>query len=265
MQSLTRSLGLLVLPLFVMVPALFAENNPNPPLVIAHRGASDIAPENTASAIREAIRLGAKVIEFDVRVTSDGELVLFHDKELDRVAGRPGTIETLDWATVKTLDVGKWFTKGSFAGEPVLRFDDAIKLCLEGGAIPLIEHKTGAAAAYAEVIRKLDAMDRVIVQSFDWDFLRDFRTAMPGVPIGALGSKEFDAARQSELAGLKPDWIGWNYKDLKPGELPLVHVLGAKLALWTVNDPAIAKSWVELGADAIITDVPDVIAGALAK
>lgn len=244
--------------LLLMASPAFAE-----PLVIAHRGASEVAPENTASSIREAIRLGAKVIEFDVRVTTDGELVLFHDKELDRVAGRPGTIETLDWATVKTLDVGTWFTKGSFAGEPVLRFDDAVKLCLEDGATPLIEHKTGGAAAYAEVIRKLDAMDRVIVQSFDWKFLAEFHALMPEVPIGALGSKELDAAKQAELAELKPDWIGWNYKDLEEAGLKIVHELGAKLALWTVNDPTVAKAWVEKGADAIITDVPDVIAKAL--
>ncbi len=244
--------------LLLMVSPAFAE-----PLVIAHRGASQVAPENTAASIREAIRLGAKVIEFDVRVTKDGELVLFHDDELDRVAGRPGTIEEIDWATVQGLDVGKWFTKGAFAGEKILRFDDAVKLCLEGGAIPLIEHKTGAAKDYAGVIRGLNAMDRVIVQSFDWEFLREFREAMPGVPIGALGSKELDAAKQAKLAALKPDWIGWNYKDLKEAELPLVHGLGAKLALWTVNDAVIAKRWVELGADAIITDTPDGIAGAL--
>jgi glycerophosphoryl diester phosphodiesterase len=242
---------------------LMATSVHSEPLVIAHRGASAIAPENTASAIREALRLGAKVIEFDVRTTSDGELVLFHDKELDRLALRPGTIESLDWATVQTLDVGKWFTKGSFAGEPVPRFEEAVKLCLAGGAIPLIEHKTGDAGDYARVIRGLNAMDRVIVQSFDWKFLAEFRKAMPEVPIGALGGKEFDAAKRAELAALKPDWIGWNFKDLKESEVAFAHGLGAKLALWTVNDPAIAKSWVERGADAIITDVPDGIAGAL--
>ena len=107
---------------------LHAEVKLPDPLVIAHRGASAIAPENTAAAIREAIRLGAKVIEFDVRTTRDGELVLFHDKELDRVAGRPGTIEESDWTAVRTFDVGKWFAGGRFTGEKILRFDDAIRL-----------------------------------------------------------------------------------------------------------------------------------------
>lgn len=246
----------------VVIASLFmATTALSEPLVIAHRGASAIAPENTAVAIREALRLGAKVIEFDVRVTSDGELVLFHDEELDRLAGRPGTIESLGWTTVQTLDVGKWFTKGSFAGEPVPRFEEAVKLCLEGGATPLIEHKTGDAAAYARVIRALEAADRVIVQSFDWKFLAAFRKEMPEVKIGALGSKKLDAAKHSTLSGLRPDWVGWNHADLLETNLPTVRALGAKLALWTVNDPAIATTWLKLGADAIITDVPDVIAG----
>lgn len=229
------------------------------PLVIAHRGASAIAPENTASSIREAIRLGAKVIEFDVRVTRDGALVLFHDKTLDRVAGRTGTIEETDWDTVETFDVGKWFSKGDFAGEKIIRYADAIQLCLESGATPLIEHKTGAAEAYAAVIQELAVSERVIVQSFDWDFLREFKKLMPGVRIGALGSKTLSAEKIEQLATLAPDWVGWNFADLTEAGIPILHGLKSKIALWTVDDPEIAKRWVAAGVDAIITNVPDVI------
>jgi glycerophosphoryl diester phosphodiesterase len=251
--------------LLLMNPTLRAEVKLPDPLVIAHRGASAIAPENTASSIREAIRLGAKVIEFDVRVTSDGELVLFHDKELDRVAGRPGTIEASAWEAVQTFDVGTWFTGGKFAGEKVLRFDDAITLCLEGGATPLIEHKTGSAKAYAAVIEKLGAGDKVIVQSFDWDFLTEFKEVMPGVLIGALGSKELSAVHLADLKTLSPDWVGWNFSDLKDSDLPSLHQLPATVVLWTVNDPAIATARIAAGIDGIITDVPDLINEALKK
>lgn len=251
--------------LLLMNPVLRAEVILPDPLVIAHRGASAIAPENTTSAIREAIRLGAKVIEFDVRVTSDGELVLFHDKELDRVAGRPGTIEASDWEAVQTFDVGTWFTGGKFAGEKVLRFDDAIGLCLDGGATPLIEHKTGSAKAYAAVIETLGVGDKVIVQSFDWDFLTEFKKAMPGVLIGALGSKELTSEHLADLKTLSPDWIGWNFNDLKDSDIPELHSLDATVVLWTVNDPDIAKTRVAAGIDGIITDVPDLITEALKK
>jgi len=251
--------------LLLMNSLLHADVKLPDPLVIAHRGASAIAPENTASSIREAIRLEAKVIEFDVRVTRDGELVLFHDKELDRVAGLPGTIEASDWKAVQTFDVGKWFTGGKFAGEKVLRFDDAITLCLEGGATPLIEHKTGSAKAYAAVIAALGVGEKVIVQSFDWKFLTEFKEKMPGVLIGALGSKEVTAEHLADLKKLSPDWVGWNFNDLKDTDLPALHELGATVVLWTVNDPDIAKSRVAAGVDGIITDVPDVITEALKK
>lgn len=251
----------LLLPLFILLamagPA-FSE-----PVVIAHRGASAIAPENTASSIREAMRLGAKVIEFDVRVTGDGHLVLFHDDKIERLTGRPGSIESLDWETVKTLDVGTWFTKGAFPGERILRFDEAVRLCLDGGATPLIEHKSGTAEAYAAVIRELGASDRVIVQSFDWGFLKRFREKMPEVPLGALGSKGFDEGKRATLSSLRPEWVGWHHGDLKEGDLPAIRAIGARLALWTVNDPTVASLWFDRGADAIITDVPDVIAKVL--
>jgi len=147
----------------------------------------------------------------------------------------------------------------------VIRFEEAIQLCLEGGATPLIEHKTGEAGEYAVVIRKLDAADRVIVQSFDWKFLAAFRKEMPTVKIGALGSKRLDAAKRSTLLSLRPDWVGWNFADLKIADLPLIRGFGSKIALWTVNDPAVAKTWVEAGIDGIITDVPDRIAAALGE
>lgn len=233
------------------------------PLVIAHRGASAVAPENTAASFREALRLGAKAIECDVRVTRDGELVLFHDESLERVARRPGRLEDCDRAALAALEVGGWFGDGSFAGEPVLGFADSLRICREGGALALVERKTGGAVAYAAALRETGMAGAAIVQSFDWDFLRDFRDAMPGVPVGALGDGRFDEAARARLAALAPDWIGWRARDLGEADLPAVRALGAKLALWTVNDPAAAARWAALGADAIITDAPDAIAAAL--
>src|SRR5690606_35401924 len=117
---------------------------------------------------------------------------------------------------------------------------------------------------YAKVIRALGAEDRVIVQSFDWEFLRSFREELPGIPLGALGSKPLTPERIESLRALKPDWVGWHFADLLPADVPRLREWGAKIALWTVNDPAVAKQWVESGVQAIITDVPDRIAEALA-
>lgn len=233
------------------------------PWIIAHRGASAIAPENTAASFREALRLGAKIIECDVRATRDGDLVVFHDETLDRLARRPGRIADCDRQMIASLEVGGWFGDGSFAGEPVLWFEEALRICREGGAVLLIEHKAGDPGAYAAVIRETAMETRVIGQSFDWAFLCAFRTSMPEIPVGALGYGVLDEARVRILAELVPDWIGWHAGDLQQSDVFAVRKIGAKLALWTINDPDMATLWLKRGAEAIITDVPDVIAGVL--
>ncbi len=227
------------------------------PVIIAHRGASGVAPENTAAAIRKALEMGARVIEFDVRGTADGGLVLFHDDKLERVAGREGSIETISLKEATTLEVGKWFGNGSFAGEKVMELSEAIQMSREGGAIPLIERKTGDAAAYAKVIRSLGAETEVIVQSFDWKFLKAFRASLPQTPIGALGSKEVDGDRVTQLTDLKPDWVGWKHSDLSPSLVEIFHGLEFRVASWTVNDPEVTSRLLGWGVNGIITDYPD--------
>ena len=226
------------------------------PEIIAHRGASAVAPENTRSSIVDAIRVKASVIEFDVRATRDGELVLFHDDNFERLVGTKGSVESTTWADFEAMDVGKWFGDTRFAGENPIRMAFAIELCLGGDSIPLIEHKTGSAAAYAKVIRKLGVTEKVIVQSFNWDFLRDLKEELPDTAIGALGSKTLTSERLAELESLSPNWVGWNYKDLRTSDLTALQDFGAKVVLWTVNDPSVARQWVAAGADGIITDRP---------
>ena len=138
-----------------------------------------MTPENTAASIREATRLGAKVVEFDVRVTSDGKLLLFHDGDLKRFFSSSKTFEELSEKEAVELDVGSWFDSVKFSTERPILLETAIQLCHEGGATPLIERKTGSAKEYAEVLRRLDVIDTVIVQAFDWDFLTDLQKELP--------------------------------------------------------------------------------------
>lgn len=226
-------------------------------VIIAHRGASAVAPENTHYAFFEALRLGATVIEFDVRETKDGKLVLFHDDKLERIIGRKGSIETEPWEKVKQFDVGRWFKGGSFVGARPLLLEDAIQLCLDGGATPLIEHKSGSASSYVSLIREMEVEEKVIVQSFDWKFLREFQQGAPGVRTGALGSKMLSSDKFRQITDLKPDWVGWKFSDLSESNLDALQSAGFRVALWTVNDPTEAKRWIERGVDAIITDSVD--------
>lgn len=227
------------------------------PLIIAHRGDSSNAPENTGAAIRLGIEAKADLIEFDVRETADGELVLFHDKDLKRFTGEKTPFESLNFAQARALDVGSWFgDKKTFSSErpPTLR--EAIVQCLDGKSIPLIERKTGPAGAYVKVIRDLDAADRVVVQAFDWKFLTDLRNLAPEIRIGALGDKKVDDKRVKELTGLDPEWVGWNQKYLTEADIAQFRKMDFKVAVWTVNDLARLRQFAAWGVNALITDRP---------
>ena len=223
--------------------------------VIAHRGASFDAPENTTASIALAVKKGAKIIEFDVRQTSDGGLYLFHDEDLERLCAQKGVFSQLTGGQAAKLDVGSWFTKGQFPDETPPTLAEAIQQCLKGGATPLIEHKTGDAAAYAKVLTDLDVVDSVVVQSLKWDFLLDIKKLLPSLKIGALGSKIL-ADRQQELTSLQPDWVGWSDRDITRTDIDWLKKQKYLVAIWTVNDPRRARQLVDWGADKIITDRP---------
>ena len=97
-------------------------------IVIAHRGASRAAPENTLSAMKKAIQFGADYAECDVYLTKDGEMVLFHDEEMERTTGQTGMIWDYTLAELKELEVGSWFGE-DFRGEPIPTLRQVIRLC----------------------------------------------------------------------------------------------------------------------------------------
>src|ERR1041385_5287703 len=100
------------------------------PLIIAHRGASAVAPENTMVAFRAAIAAGADGIEFDVRLTRDGIPVIIHDSTLRRTAGVAARVADLDWTELQRVDVGSWFTRSgnSFPNETIPSLEELLTL-----------------------------------------------------------------------------------------------------------------------------------------
>ena len=257
--SSSQSLGVvktIFLTLMAWIPLLGQTADP---VVIAHRGASKVAPENTRSALLAAVERKAPVIEFDVRETVDGKLVLFHDSSLERIAGKEGSVEASHWSDLVDLDVGRWFGEGQFAGEKPILLAEALEICIEHDVVALVEHKSGSAKNYAAILQEAKAEQHAIVQSFQWDFLREFQKAMPGLPTGALGSKQLSTDKLQEIMDLQPRWVGWKYSDLNETEMKMLQEAGFQVALWTVNRPSDAKPWIVHGVNAIITDVPDVM------
>lgn len=222
---------------------------------IAHRGGSLFTPENTLAAFAYSVGK-SDLVEFDVRVSSDGELVVMHDATVDRTTDGSGPVNAFTLAQLKTLDAGSWFS-AAFAGESVPTLVEAVQSMLPL-ATPLIEHKAGAAQSYVDALQAMDATSKVILQSFDWDFLRDVHTLDPTIPLAALGSSVLTSNIVANVQTRGVGTIAWNKDNVTVTQVDLVHVAGMDLFVWTVNGPAV-QSFVGLGVGGVISDDPALV------
>ncbi|WP_030509099.1 glycerophosphodiester phosphodiesterase [Microbispora rosea] len=248
-----------------VVPATAA----SAPLVVAHRGASAYAPENTVAAFELARDRGADMFELDVQETEDHRLVLMHDTTLGRTTdveevfpGRaPWRIGEFTLAEIRRLDAGSWFSR-KYAGEAVPTLGEALRAMRDSGLGLLLEIKEprlypGIEVRVAEEIGRDPAWHgRIVVQSFDWNSMRRFHGLMPRVPIGLLGTP-----RIAELPGLArfADQINPPYADVTAEYVRRVHRLRMKVLAWTVDDPAAVRRLIGAGVDGVITNKPDVV------
>jgi glycerophosphoryl diester phosphodiesterase len=163
------------------------------PLVICHRGYGAVAPENTLVSFELGLDAGADLIELDYRHSQDGVPVVIHDSTFDRTTNslevwgrRRVRVASKTAEKIRALDAGSWFG-ARFAGVGVPLLTEALDFILAGGGVPLVEHKSGDAAASAKLLREGGWINRVVLMSFDWSFLREFHEIEPGQVLGALG------------------------------------------------------------------------------
>lgn len=235
--------------------------------VVAHRGASGVAPENTLSALQEAVRLGATAVEFDVRRTRDGAWLLAHDPTWARTTnadrmlpGRaPWRVADLTFEETRRLDAGD--------GERVPTLAEALELLRPTGVHALVELKTspdepaGTVESLATAIagaRMVPA--RITVQSFDHAAVRHFQALLPGVPVGALVHRATrslirDVAAWADLLNVHHVWLNSTV-------VLEAHARGMRCMTWTVNRPPSIRRALALGVDGLVTDHPE-LAGRL--
>ncbi|MEV8592048.1 glycerophosphodiester phosphodiesterase family protein [Streptomyces sp. NPDC052012] len=250
------------------------------PVVIAHRGASAYAPENTLAAVDEAAALGIEWVENDVQRTRDGELVVLHDDSLRRTTDveevfpdrAPWKVKDFTAAEIARLDAGSWFGP-AYAGArvPTLeQFVDRVekhhqRLLLEiknPQLYPGIERDTLKVLSNEGWLDRRHTRSRLIVQSFSADSVRTVHQLKPAVKTGFLGTPPV-----ADLAGYAgfTDQINPSHGSLSAGYVAAVHAFrgphGKRMEVftWTVDDAAAARRAAGLGVDGIITNAPDVV------
>ncbi|MEI6464762.1 MAG: glycerophosphodiester phosphodiesterase [Verrucomicrobiota bacterium] len=237
--------------------------------IVAHRGASFDAPENTLASEKLAWRDGADVVENDIHLTKDGKIIVCHDKTTQRTTGHPGTITAMTFAELRTLDAGKW--KGEqFAGEKLPTLDEQIAL-IPAGKRMFVEIKVGP-EILPELERTLQraggSEKNITFISFVYASLQEVRKRLPAYKTQYLvGYKKADGKKtegkpqptldeviaQAKTAGL----TGLDLQSTWPltaAETKQIQDAGLELHVWTVDDPAVAKHWIELGAISITTN-----------
>ncbi|GAA4063523.1 glycerophosphodiester phosphodiesterase [Nonomuraea soli] len=234
--------------------------------VVAHRGSSADAPENTLAAVKLALRHGADLVEFDVQQTRDRKLVLMHDTSLARTTdaervfpGRsPWRVRDLTLAEIRRLDAGSWYG-ARFRGERVPTLRAVLGELRGSGAGALVELKAPRLYQGIEqrVATELSSSGvRALVQSFDWASMRRFHRWAPDVPVGLLGTPA--VSRLDELARFATH-INPPYRDVTASYVRQVHRHGMKIFPWTVDSRAAARRLIAAGVDGIITNTPGVL------
>jgi len=237
------------------------------PLVIAHRGASADAPENTIAAFELALEQEADGIELDVHLSADEHPVVIHDFTLERTTDGAGPVSDHTVRELKRLDAGGWRDR-RFRGQRVQtlqevleRFRDRARFWVElkgGSALyPGIEERV------VSLLEIYDVVDRALVQSFDHEAIARIRATSPEIRVGALVAQApLDAAllRPGAANAICP-----GAHLLTEEVLSAIRGAGLECYVWTVNEPAQMDRLVGWGVNGIITDRPGVLRARLGR
>jgi len=234
------------------------------PTIVAHRGGGKLAPENTLAGIDTGARLGHKMIEFDVKLSLDGEIFLLHDDTLDRTSNGWGIAGQLPWEKLVQLDAGGWFGK-DFTDERLPLLAQVAQRCASYGMMANIEIKptTGLEAETGRVVA-LAARDlwhsqtAPLLSSFSYEALEAAMQAAPELPRGLL-LHEWRDDWQQLTQRLDCVSVHFNHKVLDAEKVATLKAAGLRILVYTVNQPERAKELLAWGVDALCTDRIDLI------
>ena len=235
-----------------------------PLVVTAHRGASYVAPENTLSAMSAAVEAGAEFAELDVGLTRDGQVVLMHDRTIDRTTSGTGELGDFSLDELRSLEVGSWFGE-EFSGEPIPTLREVMRFAK--GQLKLnIEIKTSReeptiAAAVVDIIRSEGFVRDCMVTSFSRETVEEVKRIAPEIRTGFIFGEDYP---EDVFEG------GWEVLSANYQVVDSIFVARAKeggrsVHVWTVDDRESMLKLIGLGVDGIISNRPALLVEVMAE
>jgi len=220
-------------------------------LIIGHRGASAIAPENTFKAFKKAIELKADYVEFDIHKTKDGEIIIIHDSDTFNATGVKGLIKDMTLDQIKSLDAGE--------GEKIPTLQELISITRKKMGLQIEIKSINLLDKMIQILKEEDLLNTSIVSSFLLDELLKLKLLEPSVKIGLLLpielvrpkliKKKIVKVAKNNFYSIHP------YYNITDKEIvDFAHSHGLKVIVWTVNDREIMEKLIEIGVDGITTD-----------
>lgn len=248
---------LLFLFLYLFLFFGFSYKKESPPIIIAHRGDSANAPENTLPAIERVVRSGAFGIELDVRRTADEVLILFHDKTLKRATGNPAAVSRTSYRELAKTDIGALFSP-RYKNTCICTLSDALALCSRS-RLPLVNLElkdSGIEKEVLHLLQKHNLLNRCQFSSSRPEILKNIKQLSPSSDTFLILSSP-----QAALSYVTKPSDGIDGISIKSVYVcaPLIHLAHRRdqcVYVWTVNDDFEILRMCRLGADGIITDNP---------
>jgi len=231
--------------------------------IIAHRGASAYAPENTMAAFRKALDMKADGIELDVHLTKDNHIVVIHDGNVDRTSNGSGIIADMTLKELRQLDFGSWFSE-EFGGEKIPTLEEVLDLLKGWNGLLNIELKMVRPGLYEglekkviDMVKSYNMLENTIISSFNHYSLANVKKIESNMKIGLLYSAGIYEP-WNYAASLNADAIHPNYISIVPEIVESCHAHNIQVNPYTVNNPEHILYMLKAKVDGIITNVPDI-------
>jgi glycerophosphoryl diester phosphodiesterase len=230
-------------------------------LLIAHRGASGHAPENTLASFKKAVALGTNFIETDLQLTRDARLVAIHDETVDRTTNGKGAVHEMTLAELRRLDAGSWFGS-EFVGERIPTLDEITAFAKKHDVVFYLEMKPGGSwgSEHALIggLRESGEIARTVVISFNAEILATVRKIEPTLMTGLLYDGQIDKPFERALqVGARQLAVRGDL--VTPQMLSEARKRDLQVVCWTVNHAAHMRVLMSVGVDGIMSDYPDVL------